>query len=430
MSARLKGWLAIAMAVLLAGGIVAIDIAKTEPPEVAEAAPVVESKIVAEKPVEKPVVTVAKAEPASTPVASWHYYNLDLNNGIKEDDFNFGPPPQVTDAENLDLELRSRMREDPVLGAAVMAWSDAILGTRYLGVFYSECNEEWDAAINKAKESWISDKEKYDTILESFFRHLDRATKEVREEKGLTDQMYMNPDTPNGVPDVIVLETEDHSGKFLVYTFEIKGKKVEVKYRLDCGFQPTNVAEVMKITPSKKVATGGSGGKVSIVKGGGGKAGKVIAGGGGNPGKKPDPTPPKPTPPTPTPPTPTPKPKKDPTKGTPVLPNDDPGPGPDTNTGPGGQFSSKDLPGNSNDLTPDEYKKIIEQMNDANQPGGDSQPGGSPNEPSTPTPADTTPDNNGDTGTGNGGIDQPTPVDTGSVGNDPPADSWDGPPDA
>lgn len=427
MPAKAKYVVVAVVSVALIAGTLAYDIIKAKPAEVV-AAPVEEEQkpiVVAEEPKAEP-------EPVQTPepvAPSWHYYNLDIqDNGIAADDFNFGPPPQVNDAGNLDQELRLRMKEDPALGAADMAWADAVLGTRYLGVFYSECDEEWDAAINKAKESWISDKEKYDTTLESFFRHLDRATKEVREEKGLTDQMYMNPDTPNGVPDVIVLETEDHTGKFLVYTFEIKGKKVELKYRLDCGYQPTNVAEVMKVTPSKKVVN--PGGKTAIV--GGGKSGAVISGGGGKGGgsnPKPNPPGPKPTPPGPKP-TPTPKPKKDPTKGTPVLPNDDPGPGPNTNTGPGGQYSSKDLPGNSNDLTPDEYRKIIEQMNDANQPGGDSQPGDAPNNPSTPTPPDTPVDNNGDTGTGNGSINDPTPVDSGSVGNDPPADSWDGPPDA
>lgn len=422
MPAKIKYLIVGVVTLALAAGIIAYDVIKAKPAEVA-AAPTKEATVVAKA---EPVVV--KEEPAPAPVVeapapvtpSWHFYNLDLqNNATTDDDYNFGPPPQVTEASNLDQELRSRMREDPVLGAAVMAWADSVLGTSYLGRFFDECNEEWDAAMNKAAHAWTQDKEEYDKTLDAFFQHLDRASMEVRDKKGLKDQMYMNPDTKDGIPEIIILETDNHEGKFLVYTFTIKGStKKEIMYRLDCGFQPTNVAGTMKKVTVKQKVVGG-GGKINfipVISGGGGKSG----GGGSDPTPKPDPKPPKPTPPTP-------KPIKDPTKGTPVLPNDDKGPGPNTNTGPGGQYSSRDLPGNSNDLTPEEYRKIIEQMENANS---GSREGGDPNTPSTPTPADTTPDNNGDTGNGNGGIDEPTPVSPGPVDDDPPGEAWDGPPDA
>lgn len=417
----ISGWLAILIASILSLVILITSIASALNTQevVAATEPVVTNAETAnvEAKKQEPVVET-KSEPVVT-APSWHYYNLDLqDNGTSQDDFNFGPPPQVTDADNLDVELRKRMKEDPVLGAAVMAWADAMLGTRYLGVFFDECDEEWDAAINKAKESWVFDKEAYDGTLEAFFKHLDKATKEVREEKGLTDQMYMNPDTIDGVPDVIVLETDNHDGKFLVYTFTIKGEKIELKYRLDCGFQPTNVAEKMKIAPKRKVVR--TGGKIAFIAGGGIKPSQPISGGGGNPGGK-DPTPkPKPKP------KPTPKPKKDPTKGTPVLPNDDPGPGPNTNNPADPYHSTKDLPTNSNHMTPSDYQKAIEDLKDANE---GSREGGDPNTPSTPTPPDTPVDDNSESGTGNGGIDQPTPVEDSSVSDDPPADPWDGPPD-
>ena len=182
----------------------------------------------------------------------------------------------------------------------------------------------------------------------------------------------------------------------------------------------------------------------------------------------PEPTPtPKPTPeptPTPTPeptPTPTPEPTPTPTpEPTPTYnkdpnkapsentePNNNPGPGKDTNTGVGSQNSSADLPTNSDHFsTYDEYREAVEELDIIN---GGQKEGGDPNTPSTvptapptgpsQTPAPTpevTVDNNGDKGTGNGSIDDPTPTqppaqaaDTGEDISPTPGDAWGGPPD-
>ena len=390
---------------------------------------------------------------------SWHFYNSDLqDNGDKKDDYNFGPNPLISDAfsakvmeaikaknyqgtinidelfkdvdaSGLDQEFRERLRVDPALGAADMAWFDSIVGTRYLGEFYSEAKSQWDAAMNNAKDRWRADGDEYSKTLDAFEKYLNSATKvEIRRASGLTDQMYMNPFTvEEGVPDIVVMESADHSGWFLVYTFTIKETAVkEVMYRLDCGFQPTNVAKVMNVTPKKNpnktssgggtISGGGGGGSIS----GGGTKTTTINGGGVIPGPVVTPTP---VPPTPTPPGPTPTPKptdppKDPTKGTPVLPNDDTGPGENTNTGKGGQYSSKDQVGNSNDMTRDEYKETIGEMED--NPGreaGDSTP-------STPPPSsDTHEDNNGKE------ADKPTEKSESSVSDDPAGEAFDGPPD-
>lgn len=378
---------------------------------------------------------------------NWHFYNADIqDNGVAADDFNFGPNPVY---ENLDLEqvkkaisgkapsdsvkveslisaaetmvmdqdFRDRMRNDPALGAADMAWFDSLVGTRYLGVFYDECDEKWDATMNAAKEAWMEDGEDYNKTLDAFFAYLDSATKvEVKSlNKRLSDQMYMNPYTKNGVPDIIVLKTDDHSGWYLTYTFTIKETKtVEVMYRIDCGYQPTDVAKVMNVTAKKKSTVTGGGGTVTggggtvvggggIISGGGGNGGSGGGGGGTPPGPGPGNTP-----------------KKDPTKGTPVLPNDDKGPGENTNTGKGGQYSSKDQVGNSNDLTPGEYKDTIGEIGDANKNTGG---GGDGSTPSTPVSSGTTTDNPGSSDSGH------TDTSGSSVDHDDSGDSWDGPPE-
>ena len=186
---------------------------------------------------------------------SWlHWYNLDLlNNQDPEDNYNFGESPVVAEGtpEDYDKEVRSRMWDDPALGAADMAWLDSIVGTRYLGEFYESCKGDWAKTMNMSKDTWAEDWDLYHRTLTAFFKYLDNADEmyiEVRQ-SGLEDQMYMNPYTITGVPDVIVLKTPDRAGTFLVYAFVIKGVRFEVAYRCDCGFQPANVEKIMRIEP-------------------------------------------------------------------------------------------------------------------------------------------------------------------------------------
>lgn len=403
----------------------------------------------------------AKADTAEEARATvWNFYNLDLQeDGKILNDYDFGPNPildniseekvkeaikgkkgsdtvkvedlvEMMDAEALKKEQIRRMHDDPKLGAADMAWMDSILGTRFLGTFYSAAKEQWDVAMNDASDAWIADSETYNKALENFERKLDHANKvEVRYQKsGLKDQMYMEPNGLNpGVPDIVVMETTNHDGYFLVYTYVIKETKtLEVAYRIDCGYQPCNVAEIMKVKPKK------------------------------NPNKKPTPTPtPTPTPVIPTPvpvivnnsvvwvyptndsskkhstttnktdhhdpkpdknpdpilpgPDPTPNPPKDPTQGTVVVPNDDPGPGENTNNPDNPDVSKDDKPTNSDHMSPDEYEKAIKDIESANQPGGGSE-GGTPSTPSTPPPTSDTKVDNAD----GGNIDEPTKVHKGS----------------
>ena len=295
--------------------------------------------------------------------------------------------------------------------------------------------------------------------MNAFFAFLDTAD-QVRLDyctSDLDDQMYMNPFTTNGVPDVIVMTTEDHSGYYLTYVFVIKGTgKFEVRYRIDCGFQPTNVEEVMQIkpddTPKKEHGTDPTpkaekkkSKKKSKKKDSKPEGGKDDPTPKNDPTPKDDPTPkndPTPTPksdPTPTPkpdPTPTPK-KKDPSKGTKgdvTKKNDDPGPGPDTNNGKGATESKKDQPTNSNHGSKGDYDNSTRELQETNEK---QKTGSDSNKPSTSTPADTAKvDNNGDQGTGNGSVDKPTEVappatvaETEQPISDEPGEAWGGPPD-
>ena len=330
---------------------------------------------------------------------SWvHYYNIDLQSDqIKDNDFNFGPNPYAESykASDYDAALRYRMSKDPALAAGDMAWLDAIVGTRFLGEFYESCKGDWAKTINATKDAFGTDQSLYYQTLNAFNEFLDSADAVTvdYQTSALDDQMYMNPYTVSGVPDVIVMKTTDHAGYYLTYTFIIKDNTFKVAYRIDCGFQPTNVQKVMNITPVPQPTP--------------------------TPTSTPTPTP-TPTPtggngddPTPTPvptPTPTPGPKKDPSKGTKVNvePNDDPGPGPSTNTGVNSNTSSADKPTNSNHMSNDDYNKAVQDLKDTN---ATQKTGSDSSTPSTPAPTPTTNvDNNGDKGNGGAPINNPTPV--------------------
>ena len=340
----------------------------------------------------------------------WVFYNLKLqDDGDEDNDFNFGPEASGS-AEELDEIFRQRVVEDPALGAADMAWLDAIVGTRYLGEFYESCKGDWAKTINLSKESFIQDPVLYARAREAFFDYLDKASVSVETASGLTDQMYMNPYTEDGIPDVIVLKTKNHTGKFLVYTFKIKGNTFKVAYRLECGFQPTNVESVMGIKPQKmpKRPGGGGNGDSSTPR----KPRKPGKGEDSKPRYNKDPS-------------------KAPKKNT--EPNDDKGPGENTNNPSDSQHSTKDTPDSSTSGSYEDYRENIKKLEDANK---NQKKGGDSNTPTKKPEPGTNVDNNGDKGTGHGGADTPTPVKekpkeagSGKPIDDKAGDEWEGPSD-
>lgn len=384
--------------------------AETESDDESVAAEVADESVVAD------IETEEKAETEREPIivenAWFDFYNLSLQeDGVDENDFNFGPKPVDETVSGIAREHRERLRVDPALGAADIAWADALLGTRYLGEFYESCKHDWAKTINAAKERFMEDHEAYDEVLDAFMKMQAKAKVYVQDGEIMEDQMYMNPYTVDGYPDVIVLKTPNHKGKFLVYEYTIKGTGVvKVAYSIPCGFQPTDVQKVMNITPATEA-----------------------------PEKKPDT--PKPqtagkiTPaPTPTPkptaaPTPTPVPGggSDPAKDPSKAPkenterNDDPGTGKATNSGSGSTKSAaaSDSQKASDGGSVEDYDRKVEQNRSANAGGGSSggssgsgssggqKSGGESNKPSQSVPK-AKQDNNGDAGNGSGSIDKPT----------------------
>ena len=103
-------------------------------------------------------------------------------------------------------------------------------------------------------------------------------------------------------------------------------------------------------------------------------------------------------------------------------------PGTNTNDGVGATSSAADSSTNSGSMTVTEYSEAMEEHEGVST---GQQVGGDPNTSSTPTPTGANVDNNGDNGTGNGGIDEPTPTTPpeSEIATDPVGSEWGGPPD-
>ena len=392
--------------------------------------------------------------PAFKPVATeeprdwWHFYNTEmLADEDPRNDYHFGPEVLIriveskiqrgelglediagkaidemvalVTPEEVEADFLERVENDPALGAAVIAWFDAKLGTRYLGEFYESCKEDWAATINAAKVAWMADKEGYYRTLAAWKAFLSTASsvEVVRVDGGFEDQMYMNPYTVDLVPDVIVMETDGQSGYFLRYTY-VEIKETTVDYWIDRGYPPVNVAKLMGITPQSNPnkpappaqsnnppvepkedepeevepegkASGGDPGKVS---GGYGYIpGYFGGGGGGNI-------------------TPTPSNPKDTNKGLPKeeVGNDVPSPGPDTNNGVGAMDSEAEKPTNTSPrMAEEQYADALKELITREE---HQLTAGDPSTPTTATPEGTDLVKNADSNEF-GGIDAVTPRD-------------------
>lgn len=323
---------------------------------------------------------------------------------------------EMVGADTVMKVLTDRWAKDPIAGAGAMVYYDALFHTReFGGEFISQYEDQPDRyaqVLNDAKDAWLRDKAAYFAKLEHFYNIIYSATRITIEYRssGITDQLYTTgPRTANEIDtimqDLIVYETYEHSGYFVTFEWPVKGTTIQtMSLRLDCGGQPCNVSEVLGVTPapnpngSKPVTTTPKPSTKPGGNGDGGDPGNGGGGDGGDPGTEPTPTP------TPTPPMSNPK---DPTKGTDVPVNDVPGPGPDTNNGVGAQFSSVQEPDGSVYLPSyEDYTQAIDPVE--NNP---ARPAGTPNTPSyTPPTPPAAVDNNGDSGYGWGGADDPTPV--------------------
>jgi len=353
----------------------------------------------------------------------WHFYNLDLQaDGDTANDYNFGPTPSGEYPDGIPLEgwkvsdeaapylanLMLEMVADPVKGTGIVAAHDHLLEKQMVGYLWSN-----DEELNNIVNYYIVNPGLYYRMYDCFFSEAkERASISLKnfEQGTLTSQEYQNPHTEDGIPDLVIAESHDRGGLALVFDY---GDGKELILRIACDFQPCNVeGTVINPDPYEPPTP--------------------------EPTPQPTPTPPTPVPPRPVPPEPETY-HKDPGDANfqYLEPNDDPGPGINTNNGVGSTESTMDLPTNSGSFSSyEEYKDTVGELESVNE---SQQTGRDDNTPSYTPPVVVEPvpvDNNGDTGNNGAPINTPTPVQepavvagTGQEINTQPAGEWGGPPD-
>lgn len=331
--------------------------------------------------------TKAKATELKDYVDIIYYNDLLQNDGDKTNDYNFGPSGPTGSVKKTTKEFWVRMKHDPNFVAAQLWNEDRVCGTNFLGKYYASCDGDVGKAINAAAEAFERSSTLWEKTVKSYAKWVKEHTVgyEIRTDYVWQSQAYMDPKnkTATGRPLVIALRTA--SGFSYIYVqkrLTDDGQIKEVVTRINCGYQCLDV-ETSGWKPSGDDPN--------------------------PPTPDPDPNGPEKTTEPETEPT-GPKYHKDPTKAPKknTEPNDDKGPGPNTNNGPGAQRSTKDQPTNSDHMTLPNYKSEINKIKDINN---NQQKAGDPNTPTTPKPTPSTQsDNNGDKGTGNGGADTATPT--------------------
>jgi len=235
-----------------------------------------------------------ETEAIQIPETVYRYYNLELqDDGIKDNNFNFGHNPyEAAEAEykesdgdknvfilkyilsNFEARMTPGENGDPAFMAAHAAYMDAVLGTRTMGSFYDEVDKNWSLAINNARNTYETNSQEWELAAEKYKKTLQAAngTTYLIEVNGktdafvvngkkytVTDQMYMFPLSSDLRPDVIVMtQDEDNSDAnyhVLMYALNIKRHEYVLMYKVECGFQPLNVLNVMKVEPTKKSDT-------------------------------------------------------------------------------------------------------------------------------------------------------------------------------
>lgn len=402
------------------------------------------------------------------PVAPiWNYrHSQVLMDDDKANDYNFGPDPldeiiadkvasgKLTQAE-ADRAKTSKAKKalvtvdevlnkfidvlsaDPAKLAADKFWLAKNHPSKFNGQFVTE--KTGDAAMTTIDEAMMFyelDAEMFNEEYLDFINELMTADEILLEYKtDAVDQMYQRSSGADERPTVVVMTADKKDGVFITFKWYTKRNET-VSYRVDCDFQPTNVAKKLGVKATKNpntVGGGGSTGSSSTTGGGGGptttggggssttggggySGGGGTSGGGGNPNTD----------------------LKNTSRGTNVGGNDNTGAGTSTNNGQNAQYSSADNQASSSNRS----SMITYDKHIADDKVAEKEEKNTTNKP-TETKADVVNvDSKANTGNGNGNVDTPSQVLTVTSGTEAngardnnvanetagTADSWGGPP--
>ena len=186
--------------------------------------------------------------------------NLDENDNIpqKDSDYYFGwnryrgaeeaANSNIVDwiaTKNGEGDFFDSMEHDPALTAAVALYLDQLELTGNDPILAPEANLLVGERADAAHKRFIANEGDWDvaiTRIKAILCGQDVAI-EVRELNNYTSAMYMIPQQLDGdKPCVVVRKTNNAGGHFVVFKVKLKdGKVVDVRFRLECGYQPIDV---------------------------------------------------------------------------------------------------------------------------------------------------------------------------------------------
>lgn len=178
-----------------------------------------------------------------------HYYCYDdttsvslLGDGV----VNFGPGVWVDSNEPVNYnsfvyqEFCDRLEHDPVMAAAVFAYADKQLGTRYTGSFYSEIKDDWITGINNAAETFVNDMNLWAGETNAFEELLESTADISIIYAGGEEIQTLRMRLGDGQPLVYGPETLKTTApwKYLCFTVHVKTTEITLSFLIDLGFQP------------------------------------------------------------------------------------------------------------------------------------------------------------------------------------------------
>ena len=178
-----------------------------------------------------------------------HYYCYDDTYSVSlsaDGVVNFGPGVWVDPNEPVDYNsyvyqiFRDRLEHDPAMAAAVFAYADKQLGTRYTGSFYSEIKDDWITGINNAAETFVNDMNLWAGETNAFEELLESTADISIINAGGEEIQTLRMRLGDGQPLVYGPETLKTTApwKYLCFTVHVKTTEITLSFLIDLGFQP------------------------------------------------------------------------------------------------------------------------------------------------------------------------------------------------
>lgn len=187
----------------------------------------------------------------------------------KVDDFGPNPYPVRPTPEQNWKTFKNQCYSNTLVGMSAVYFVDCITGNRYLVTYYQAYENDTDA-LNAAIKYYSTGSNKYDSaeytqLMDDFFSWLEShdlkisvmTGRELKEQRGVVvhDQLYANlysavyDQDGFEVPAAIVYDCGYGGDEdlYLVVDFTIKNRVVTAIWHDNCGHQPCNPSEVMRV---------------------------------------------------------------------------------------------------------------------------------------------------------------------------------------